>query len=170
MKEEVITAQRPLPAPRPWFQSAKFLALLFVLLVIYAYGWRVTKIDIPALATGTKFAKPFVVDLARPDILSRDFQTQEVQLGMSVQPGVEPEEVAPPSGGPQIQVSTRVVPIGSKLVVTGTGFRPNTDGSLDWVSRIGNPAFVGSFRTDVEGNFTATITVPELFRGPEPGP
>lgn len=169
MRNQVIPAPRPLPQPRPWFQSVKFLAFLLFLLIIYAYGWKVTKIDIPALATGTKFVRPFVVDLVRPDILTRDVQTQEVQLGMTIDPAVPPEEVVAPPGGPQVSVSTHVAPVGSTVAVTGREFQPNASGTLFWVSRIGNPAHVGAFRTDAQGSFTATITVPELFRGPEAG-
>lgn len=169
MRNEVIPAPRPLPEPRPWFQSVKFLAFLLFLLLVYTYGWKVTKINIPALATGTEFVKPFVVDLARPEVLTRDVRTQEVQVGMTIDPAVPPEEVATTPGGPQVSVPTRVAPVGSTVAVTGRGFQPNASGTLFWVSGIGNPAHVGAFRTDAQGNFTATITVPELFRGPEAG-
>lgn len=170
MKQEVVTAPPVLSRPRPWFQSARFLVLLAALAVVYAYGWQVTKINLPALATGTKFVKPFVVDLARPDVLSRDVQTQEVQVGMSVDPSVVPEEVTPPAAGPQVTVSTRVAPVGSQVNVVARGFQPNAKAELLWVSRLGNPAYVGTVRTDTNGNFTTTVTVPELFRGPEAGP
>lgn len=169
MRSEAVSAPRPLPAPRAWYQSVRFLAFLVVLIVIYAYGWRVTQIDIPALGSGTQFVKPFVRDLVRPDVLSRDTQTQEVLVGMSIDPAVPPDEVPAAAGGPQVAVSTRVAPVGSKVTVTGTGFQPDANGDLFWLSAIGNPAHVGAFRTDAQGRFTATITVPELFRGPEAG-
>jgi len=105
---EVAPARATLLQPRPWFASAKFLLLLLGLLAVYAYGWRVTKIDLPELLKGTKFVRPFVVDLVRPDVVSRDVQVQEVQLGMSVDAAVAPEDVAPPAGGPQLSVPTRV--------------------------------------------------------------
>ena len=92
MTPEVAPARATLLQPRPWFASAKFLLLLLGLLAVYAYGWRVTKIDLPELLKGTKFVRPFVVDLVRPDVVSRDVQIQEVQLGMSVNAAVAPEE------------------------------------------------------------------------------
>lgn len=170
MKNEVIRVPQPLPHPRPWFQSTKFLAFLLVLLVVYAYGWRVTKINIPELGRGAKFVRPFVVDLVRPDILSRSVQTQQVQLGMSIDPAVSPEDVVPPAGGPQVSVPTRISKVGSELTVTGRGFQPNASGKLFWVNPIGNPQQVGIFRTDAQGSFVTLITVPEAFRGPEAGP
>lgn len=169
MRNEAVPAPRPLPQPRPWFQSAKFLAFLVFLLIVYSYGWKVTKINLPALATGTQFVKPFVRDLVRPDILSRDLQTQEALVGMSIDPAVPPEEVTSAPGGPQVAVSARVAPVGSSVMVTGRGFQANASGDLHWLSGIGNPAHVGAIRTDAQGAFTATVTVPELFRGPEAG-
>lgn len=168
MRNEVMPAPRPLPAPRPWFQSGRFILFLIALLVIYSYGWRVTKIDLTALATGTKFVKPFIVDLVRPDVLTRATQTQEVQLGMSVDPSVPPENL-PPSAAPRLEVSTRVATVGSQVTVTGRGFQPDARGTLFWVNRIGNPQQVAVFQTDAQGTFTETITVPEVFRGPDAG-
>jgi len=170
VRNEALPAPRPLPAPRAWYQSIRFLLFLAVLIVVYAYGWRVTQIDIPALGSGTQFVKPFVRDLIRPDVLARDVQVQEVQVGMSVDPKVPPEDIAVTPGGPQVTVSTRIAPVGSVVTVTGRGFEPNASGALFWLSAIGNPAHVGAFRTDAQGGFSATITVPELFRGPEAGP
>ncbi len=166
MKNAVITAERPLPAPRPWFQSGRFVALLLVLLLIYAYGWRVTKIDLTALVSGARFVRPFVVDLVRPDVLTREVQTQEVQVGFSVDPAVAPEQLPASPGGPQVAVSSPVAPSGAKVQVTGRRFRPETAGVLLWQNSIGNRQQIGRFRTDAQGTFAATITVPQVFQGP----
>ncbi len=169
MREQVLPAQRSLQPPQPWFRSGRFLVVVLALAVVYGYGWRVTKIDVPALTTGTKFVKPFIVDLARPDVLTREVQTQEVQVGVSINPAVAPEQLPLDPTGPQIQISNPVVPVGSTLTVNGTHFRPETDGTLIWVNKIGNRQPIGSFHTDAQGTFTATITVPEVFQGPGGG-
>ncbi len=170
MTPEVVPAPAPLGRPRPWFASAKFLALLLGLAGVYSYGWRVTKIDLPELVSGARFVRPFVVDLFRPDVVSRPVHTQEVQLGMSVDPAVPPEDVVPSPGGPQLLAPTRVTAVGESLTVRGRGFRPHSAGTLFWVNPIGNPQPVATFRTDADGAFEVTITVPEVFRGPEAGP
>jgi phosphonate transport system permease protein len=170
MTHGVMPAQRALLPPRPWFASAKFLLFLVGLVVVYSYGWRVTKIDLSQLIIGTKFARPFIVDLARPDVVARAVQTQEVQLGMSVDRAVGPEDIVLPVGGPQLIVPARVTAVGAQLPVAGRGFRPNTSGTLLWVNPIGNPQQVATFQTDSTGAFAVTITVPEAFRGPEAGP
>lgn len=169
MREQALPAQRSLEPPRPWFRSGRFLVVVLVLAVVYGYGWRVTKIDVPALTTGTKFVKPFVVDLARPDVLTRDVQTQEVQVGVSSNPAVAPEQLPIDPSGPQLQLSHSVVAVGSSLTVKGTHFRPETDGTLFWVNKIGDRQPVGSFHTDAQGTFTGTIAVPEVFQGPGGG-
>src|SRR3989441_11562853 len=143
--------------PRPWFASAKFLLLLFGLLAVYAYGGRVTKIGLPELLKGTTFVKPFVVDLVRPDVVSRDVQIQEVQLGMSVDAAVAPEDVAPPAGGPQLSVPTRVTAVGAQIQVTGRGFRPNASRTLVWGDPIGEPQQGVTFHTDATGAVAVAI-------------
>ena len=170
MTQQAPPARPAFAPPRPWFSSARFLVLLVGLLIVYAYGWRVTKINLSELLIGTKFVRPFVVDLFRPDVASRDVERQEVQLGMSVDAAVAPEEMVPPPGGPQLLVPSRVTAVGAHLLVSGQGFRPNATGTLFWVNPIGNPQQVATFRTDAQGAFAATITVPEVFRGPESGP
>jgi len=67
-------------------------------------------------------------------------------------------------------VPSRVTAVGGHLLISGQGFRPNAAGTLFWVNPIGNPQQVVTFRTDAQGAFAVTITVPEVFRGPESGP
>ncbi|HXF81508.1 MAG TPA: phosphonate ABC transporter, permease protein PhnE [bacterium] len=167
--KQSVAARPPLVGPRPWFQSGKFLLFLAVLLVVYAYGWQVTKIDLPELVTGAKFVRPFLRDLLRPELLTRARQTQQVEVAMSIDPAVPPEEL-PPASGPTLEVPTHVAPIGSRLAVSGRGFQPNAEGTLYWLNPIGNPQQVARIRTDAQGRFRTTIVVPEAFRGPEAGP
>ena len=170
MSQQVATAPRTTPVrPRAWFQSGKFLLFLAALLVIYAYGWRVTNIHLSELVVGAKFVRPFIRDLVRPDVLARQVQTQEAQVAVSIDPAVQPEAL-PPSSGPVVEPESRLTPVGSQLTVRGRGFQPNTTGRLFWVNPIGNPQQVALIRTDAGGRFTETITVPEAFRGPEAGP
>jgi len=169
MKQDALAPRPTLAPPRPWFQSGKFLLFLAGLLVIYAYGWQVTKINLPELVAGAKFVRPFIRDLVRPDVLTRTRQTQQVEVAMSVDPAVAPEDLPAPSG-PVLRTSTQVAPVGSQVQVTGSGFRPNAQATLFWVNPIGNPQQVGRVMTDAQGAFGATITVPEAFRGPEAGP
>lgn len=169
MKQDVAAPSPIVVRPRPWFQSGKFLLFLAGLLVVYAYGWQVTKIDLPELVVGAKFVRPFLRDLFRPEVLTRSKQTQQVEIAMSIDRAVAPEDLPAPTG-PVLEVPTRVAPIGTELPVTGRGFQPDAQGTLYWLNPIGNPQQVARFRTDAAGAFTTAITVPEAFRGPEAGP
>ncbi len=166
MRDQAIPVQRQLQPPRAWFQSGRFLLLVLVLVVIYGYGWRVTKIDVSALASGARFVKPFVVDLVRPDVLSRQTQTQEAQVGFSIDPAVPPEVLPASPTGPQLELSTTAALVGAQVTATGRNFRPNSAGVLLWQNTIGNKQQVGAFTTDAQGAFTTTLTVPEVFQGP----
>lgn len=170
MSQQIATAPPRAPArPRAWFQSGRFLLFLAALLVIYAYGWQVTKINLPELVKGATFVRPFVRDLVRPDVVTRRMEIQESQVAVSLDPAVQPETL-PPSTGPTVVPESRVTPVGSQLTVRGSGFQPNAQGRLFWVNPIGNPSQVALIKTDATGAFTETITVPDVFRGPEVGP
>src|SRR5256886_10796366 len=149
--------QAPPPAPpafappRPWYSSARFLVLLVGLLIVYAYGWRVTKINLSELLIGTKFVRPFVVDLFRPDVASRGVHRQEVQLGMSVDAAVAPEEMVPPPGGPQLLVPSRVTAVPLHPLVSGPGFPPHPTRTAFRGEPIGNPQQVPPLPTDTPG-------------------
>jgi phosphonate transport system permease protein len=169
MTQDAIPAPRLLPERRAWFQSGRFLLLLAALAIVYAYGWRVTKIDLPALLTGTKFVKPFVVDLVRPDILERETQTQEARVGVTLDPALAPEDFPVATNGPQIVVAPRVASTGARVTVTGRNFRPHTPGVLLWRNQIGNTVQVGTFTSDAQGAFRLTVTVPQIFLGPAGG-
>ncbi len=170
MSQEVATVPRTSPIrPRAWFQSGRFLVALAVLLLIYGYGWQVTKINLPELVVGAKFVRPFIRDLVRPDVLTREVKTQEAQVAVSIDAAVPPETLLP-AGGPTLEPESRITPVGSQLTVRGRGFQPDASGKLFWVNPIGNPQQVATIKTDASGAFTAAITVPEAFRGPESGP
>ncbi len=169
MTQDALPAPRLLPQRRAWYQSGRSLLLLAGLAIIYAYGWRVTKIDLPALLTGTKFVKPFVVDLIRPDVLARATQTQEARVGVTLDPALAPEDFPVSSSSPQIEVSPRVAATGGKITVAGHNFRPRSSGIILWRNQIGNAVRVGTFATDGQGAFTTTVTVPEIFLGPAGG-
>lgn len=170
MREETLSTVPRLPAARPWFQSGRFLLLLLVLAAIYTYGWRVTRIDIPALVNGVRFVEPFVRDLVRPDILERPVQRTTAQAAVTTDPAVPPERLPPPgSGAPQLHLDRAVTPVGSRVTVRGAGFPAGAQGTLYWVNRIGNRVPVGTFRTDAQGAFALTVTVPEVFSGPGAG-
>jgi len=166
MREQVLPAQREVLPSRSRFRFGRFLLLLLGVVLIYGYGWRVTKIDISALGSGAKFVLPFVRDLVRPDVVSRATESQEVQVGISIDPRVPPEKVPAAPGGPQLELSSYVAPVGSQLAVSGRDFRPNTTGIFLWQNTIGNKQQVGTFQTDAHGAFATTITIPQIFQGP----
>ena len=83
MSQQIATAPPAAPErPRAWFQSGRFLLFLAGLLVIYGYGWRVTNINLPELVKGATFVRPFVRDLARPDVLTRRMEISEAQVAL----------------------------------------------------------------------------------------
>lgn len=148
----------PRPRTRPWT-----LALLLVgLAVVYAYGWKVTQIDLGDLVTKAPLVKPLVRDLVRPDLVTWAPRLQEAAAGFAFFPAIPPTVESPPRG-PRLLLSSPVGQPGQRLVVRGEGFAPNRSGELLWEDQSGSRARAAVFRTDGQGQFAVTLTVPDLI-------
>jgi hypothetical protein len=73
-----------------------------------------------------------------------------------------PASAAPGYGTAQISASPSSGPVGTDVTVTGTNFTPNEDVTLSFHSKY---VRAGSASVDGDGNFTATITVPDVDLG-----
>ncbi len=155
---------RPQPAgswqPVAWYRSWKLYLWLLVVLVAYAYGWRVTQIRLGELVRGAHLIEPFVVALGSPDVLIRDQQVQK-DTSLFYYGGETPPPVAP-SGGSRLILSPVTGAIGDRVTATGEGFAPNRQGILWWENQIGQRQQLGRFTTDAEGRFSLTFAAPEV--------
>ncbi|MBI4280358.1 MAG: phosphonate ABC transporter, permease protein PhnE [Armatimonadetes bacterium] len=152
---------RGLPVSRPWFRSWRFVAFLLALVFIYAYGWRVTKIDLGAIVGGARFVRPFLRDLVRPDVINRPLRSHDARVGFSTDPAAAPETFPADPSGRAITVSRPTGQPGDTIEVRGHGFHPNGSGLILWQNQIGNRQRVAPFTTDAHGEFRTTVTVPE---------
>jgi len=150
--------------PRPGLGALRVLAWLLVLGVIYAYGWKVTQIDLVELATKWSLAKPLLVDLVRPDLMERypRLQTSEVGIGLE---GTAPPPAAAPSGPGRITIAPTTPKMGDQVTVTGQGFEASRPVELIWRDQAGSTATVGRAVTDAGGGFVARVTVPKVIGG-----
>ncbi len=155
---------RPEPArrsrPAAWYRSWKVYLGLLVMLVAYAYGWQVTKIQLSELWRGAHLIAPFVVALATPDVVTR---TQQIQQGTSpfYYGGESPPPVAA-GGEARLTLSKVTGAIGDRVTASGEGFAPNLRGVLWWENQIGQRQQLASFITDARGRFSLTFAAPEV--------
>ncbi len=158
------TVSRPLPPtiPRPQTRPWTLALLVLGLALVYAYGWKVTQIDIGQLMTNAHLIRPLVRDLIRPDVLSWVPRTQSASAPFSYSAEGAPAP-APPATGPRLLLSTPVAQPGQPLQIRGEGFAPNRPGQLIWTDQSGSSARGSEFRTDAQGRFTLTLPVPQMI-------
>ncbi len=137
----------------------RFMGLVLAL-AAFAYGWRVTGINLQELATNAHLIRPLVRDLVRPEVLERVPRLQEVEIPVAL--GAPPPP-APPVRGPQVMASTRSVRVGQEVVLEGEGFAPGRPGRVVWRDATGAPASLAEFTTDPSGRFRLPVRVPDTL-------
>ncbi len=75
------------------------LAVLALAAAAFAYGWRVTRIDLGELVTKAHLVRPLVRDLLRPDVLERVPRVQEATVSVSLDGPPPPHRRPVPLGG-----------------------------------------------------------------------
>ena len=157
-------ATAPIPrapgVPRPGIGTLRTIAWIGILVMIYAYGWNVTEINLVDLATKWTLAKPLLTDLVRPDLLVRKprLQSHEVGIGLDGTP-------APPATGGigTLTLSATTAREGDRVTVTGGGFERSRPVELIWRDQGGGTTKVEDATTDGSGRFQTTIAVPKVI-------
>lgn len=164
MRNQTATQPAPAPAiPRPQTRPWTLALTLLGLAIIYSYGWKVTQISLDQLVTKAHLIRPLVRDLVRPDVLTWAPRLQKVSLPFSFTPDGAPPQPAIPQTGARITLSTPVAQPGTPLEVRGEGFAPDRPGAVFWKDQSGATSKALDFRTDAQGRFAVTITVPPLI-------
>src|SRR5437588_11637089 len=145
--------------PTLWYRSWRVHLAVFVAILAYAYGWRVTQIRMAELWRGAYLLRPFIGALASPDVVARE---QHVQRGTALFYYGGERPAAAPGEGPRLALSQVTGAIGDGVTATGQGFAPNRRGVLWWENQIGQRQQLGSFTTDAQGRFSLAFTAPEV--------
>jgi len=161
---------------KPSGTTAPFLVGL---LAVYAVGVVATEVRPSNLIDGFAALQPILKALTRPELLAYPTHDRTGNLPIQV-PCITP--LPPPdvqaSREPRLLASAPCVAVGESLVITGTGFFPNTETELWWRNPIGDVQrlFAAgapvSVMTDDRGVFQAVITAPlavPLDMLPKPG-
>ncbi len=161
MAVEEISPPRRAGRARPtlWYRSWRVYLALFAVLLVYAYGWRVTQIRLAELWRGAYLIRPFIGALASPDVVTRE---QHVQRGTALFYYGGERPAAAPDGGPRLALSKVTGAIGDRVTAAGEGFAPDRRGVLWWENQVGQRQQLGSFTTDAQGRCSLTFTAPEV--------
>ncbi len=159
-----------LPKSSIWHSVRTFL-IVIVLVVIYAYGFQVTQVNLQeaqAPARQTQLVR-IIRGLVQPDLLFFDQDKQVASTQMLVPCSATTfQPSAPTEGAPSLRLDKTCGALGDTIHAEGTGFRPNTDGALRWQPPGGEERRLVSITTDGAGNFAASFMIPRVTASTEP--
>ena len=151
----------------PWKSLQLGLAILFGL-VVYAYGFQITKVDLEDLRSERRQESLVRVmrALARPDIFEYEQQAEVINAPVYVTCPASGVPALPETnvGGPYIVVSPACANPGETVQVEGFNFAPNTAGPLRFIpgSDPSNVVALGrdNVQTDETGHFIFDFKLP----------
>jgi len=149
--------------PRGLLASWRYIAAVLVGIVLYAYAWQSTEINLRKLVTEATDIVHIVTQIVQPDLLTRDKEYQagytDFQLPCTDSP---PQQAAVSESEPYLVLSHTCGEPGEPLSVEGFNFRPDTRGTLRWIPPVGTIRSLQRFSTDGEGHFVAAISIPAV--------
>ncbi len=148
-------------------QSGMGVPFLLGALIVYGLGVSVTDVRPARLVSSWPSMLPYLKALTRPELMT--YPTNDVIGQTPIQiPCIEP--LPPPTReatiSPRLVTSVPCAAVADFIEVSGTGYLPDFEGELWWISPIGDPQRVlqdgapALFVTDAAGNFTTRVKVP----------
>lgn len=157
--------QVPTEKPASLTRSILIGLAIVIVLIIYAYGFQVTKIDL------SQTKDPQHIDslirilraIAHPDLI--EYQKTEVQVNTPIYvpcpAGGAPTAAAAPASGPYIVVTPPCAEQSTQVTVEGFNFEPNSSGPLNFIPPSGVSLQMGSIQVDGDGHFKLTAKLPK---------
>ncbi len=148
------------------------ISLLVFGVILFAYAVQVTNVNLEEPLEPKRQANlvGLIRDLARPDLFSHANETRATNLSL-IMPC--PEDVK----GTQVTIEGRLAVLAPNCATTtqdrldlfGEGFAPTVQGVVRWYP-IGSQSTrtVAEFKTDAQGNFNVSFTMPDVRPSEEP--
>ncbi len=154
--------------PFSWKRFLKRAVFVALAVAIYTYGWRVTQINLKMLVEDVGDIKPLIVDLLRPEFVTRE--KQEVRLAYQYPIPCPPSFAPKPATykGASLEVDPGCGPA-KTITITVRNARPNTRATVKWHFPIGSDVIVTQGTTDAEGSLRLRIERPKPKLGGEQG-
>src|SRR3990170_8951573 len=150
----------------PWKSLQTGLAVLLVL-IVYAYGFEITKIDLEELRSEQRQTslKRVTRALAQPDILEYEKEEQKYTAEVYVPcPAGEVLLSKPDVSAPYVIITPGCAAPGEAVKVEGFNFFPNAGGPVRFVpgNDPANPVELGNdtAQTDSDGHFVVDVKLP----------
>lgn len=150
------------------WKSLRLGLFIIIALVIYAYGFQVTKVDLQEFRKESRQVSRVRVTraLARPDIL--EYEQREFQVIAPIFVPCTPDQSLlpePDKTGPYMEVVPSCAKPGSEVRVEGFNFQPHTQGPISFIPSADPYSTLalkrGDIQTDARGHFVVTIKLPD---------
>jgi phosphonate ABC transporter permease subunit PhnE len=150
--------------PRSLLKSITLGAAILITLVIYAYGFQVTKVNLEETRDPLRQTQltRILRALAHPDILFYDKEEYTVSLTVYT-PCPSDGTVLPETdtSGPYLVMTPACADPGTEVTVEGFNFEPNTTGPLSFIPPSGVSLPMGTIKTDADGHFELSAKLPK---------
>ena len=162
-------AENPKNKQPSFWKSAQLGLAILAGLIVYAYGFEITKVDLEDLRSERRQESLVRVmrALARPEIIEYEQEVELINAPVYVTCPEEgaPEVPAPDTSGPYLVVTPACAEPGGTIQVEGFNFAPNTSGPLRFIPGSDPSNIVELGRdiviTDASGRFVAEFTLPD---------
>jgi phosphonate ABC transporter permease subunit PhnE len=158
--------------PRSLARTIAYIALILIGILVYAYGWQVTDINLekPRDPQRQEQVNRALHGLLNPDLIERDTESQLTQAYFLVPctdtPPAQPEVA---EGQPYITLSAYCGGPRAEIVIEGFNFRPRSEGRVRWTPPGSDTArTLGAIRTDADGHFRGKVKVPTVNQSDQP--
>ena len=141
--------------------SWRTLLALLVALAAFAYGWRITEINFPALIFNLPRAERIVTGLLQPDIVRRETESVSADTPLRIGDAAGGAPSTASVGGATLTVAPGTLQPGQQVTVSLAGARPNAEVNLSLVDASGEtrPIRRGE-QVDANGAFSLSFTMP----------
>ena len=155
---------------RSLVRTIVYVVLILVGILIYAYGWKVTDINLeePREAQRQKQVMRALRGLLSPDLFERD-EESHIAYAHFLMPctGSPPAQPEATEGQPYVTLSPDCGVAKEKITIEGFNFRPYSNGFVRWTPPGGSTRSLGKVRTDANGYFNNQLRVPSIKESDE---
>lgn len=148
----------------PLLRSILIGLAIILTLVIYAYGFQVTKVNLEETRDPRRQTQltRILRALARPDIVT--YEKEEFTVSLPVYTPCAPGGPAlpePDKAAPYLVMTPACADPATQVTVEGFNFEPNTNGPLNFIPPSGVSLQIGTITTDADGHFVTTAKLPK---------
>jgi len=150
--------------PKKLLKSILVGVAILIALVIYAYGFQVTKVNLEETREPRRQTQltRILRALARPDIITYEKEEFTVSLPIYTPCSADAEPLpAVDTTGPYMVMTPACADPATEVTVEGFNFEPNTNGPINFIPPSGVSLQMGTVTTDNEGHFVATVKLPK---------